>query len=103
MTSSAATSFRKSRPSRAVSARHRRVSQLLSEGGRPRRRVAPMPATDNRFYTEDPVGTSNEVTWSRFQRILKEAGFARDVKRMSALKLDPAMADIIDRRWTRVR
>jgi hypothetical protein len=36
MTSSAATSFRKSRPSWAASARHRRVSQLLSEGGHTR-------------------------------------------------------------------
>jgi hypothetical protein len=57
----------------------------------------------NRFYTQDPAGKSNAVNWSRFQRILKEAGFPRDVKRMSALKLDPAMAEIIDRKWTRVR
>jgi hypothetical protein len=56
-----------------------------------------------RFYTQDPTGGGNEVSWSRFQRILKQAGFPRDVKPMSALKLDPAMAKIIDRRWTRVR
>jgi hypothetical protein len=57
----------------------------------------------NRFYTQDPTGSSNEISWSRFRRILKEAGFPRDVKSMSALKLDPAMAEIIDRSWTRVR
>lgn len=57
----------------------------------------------NRFYTQDPVGKSNAVNWARFQRILKKAGFPRNVKRMSALKLDPAMAEIIDRAWTRVR
>jgi hypothetical protein len=43
----------------------------------------------NRFYTEGPAGRSNEVSWSRFQRILKEAGFPRGMKPMSALKLDP--------------
>jgi len=57
----------------------------------------------NRFYTEDPAGQSNEVSWSRFQRIVKEAGLPRTVKSMSALKLDPAMAEIIDRKWARVR
>ena len=57
----------------------------------------------NRLYTEDPAGGSNEVSWSRFQRILREAGFSRGVKSMSALKLDPAMAEIIDRKWTRVQ
>ncbi|MGY4401729.1 phospholipase D family protein [Bradyrhizobium sp. USDA 3315] len=56
----------------------------------------------NRFYTQDPAGKSNEVNWRRFQRILKRVEFPRDVKRMSALKLDPAMAEIIDRKWTRV-
>lgn len=56
----------------------------------------------NRFYTQDQTGGSNEVSWSRFRRILKEAGFPRDVKPMSALKLDPAMAEIIDRTWARV-
>jgi hypothetical protein len=44
----------------------------------------------NRFYTQDPAGKSNAVNWSRFQRILKKVGFPRDVKRMGALKLDPA-------------
>jgi hypothetical protein len=57
----------------------------------------------NRLYTEDPAGGSNEVSGSRFQRILKQAGFPRGVKPMSALKLDPAMAKIIDRKWTRVQ
>jgi hypothetical protein len=56
----------------------------------------------NRFYTQDPTGGSNEVSWPRFQRILKEAGFPRGVKPMSALKLDPEMAKAIDRKWTRV-
>ena len=57
----------------------------------------------NRFYTEDTTGRSNEVGWSKFQQILKESGFSRGVKPMSALKLDPAMAEIIDRKWARVR
>jgi hypothetical protein len=56
----------------------------------------------NRFYTQDPTGGSNEVSWPRFQRILKEAGFPRGVKPISALKLDPEMAKAIDRKWARV-
>jgi hypothetical protein len=57
----------------------------------------------NRFYTEDSVGSSNEVTWSRFREILKRAGFQRHIKPMSALRLDSSIAEIIDREWNRRR
>jgi hypothetical protein len=56
-----------------------------------------------RFYTQEPTGRSNEVSWSRFQRILKEVDFPREVTRKSTQKLDPDIADIIDRKWTSVR
>jgi hypothetical protein len=55
----------------------------------------------NRFYTQDSPGRSNEITWARFQRVLKQAGFTREVKRMSSLKLDSEMAKAIDHRWIR--
>jgi hypothetical protein len=57
----------------------------------------------NRFYTEDPAGSSNEVAWSDFLKILKRAGFRRDVKPMSALRLDSEIAEVIDRKWNRKR
>jgi hypothetical protein len=57
----------------------------------------------NRFYTEDTVGSSNEVSWSNFRKILKDAGFRRDVKPMSALRLDSSVAEVIDRKWYRKR
>lgn len=57
----------------------------------------------NRFYTEDAAGGSDEIGWSKFQRILKEVGFSRAVKPMSASKLDPTMVEFIDRKWTRIR
>lgn len=57
----------------------------------------------NRFYTEDPVGSSNEVSLPEFRKILKKVGFQRDVKPMSALKLDSSVAEVIDRNWNRKR
>lgn len=57
----------------------------------------------NRFYTEDPVESSNEVSWSDFRKILARAGFRRDVRPMSALQLGSEIAELIDRTWNRKR
>jgi hypothetical protein len=57
----------------------------------------------NRFYTEQPTRQTDEVSWSRFQKILKAAGFPGEISRGSVRKLDPGMAEAIDRKWTRVR
>jgi hypothetical protein len=55
----------------------------------------------NRFYTQWPTGKSNEVNLARFQRILKEVGFkGKKITTKSVRKLDPDMADLIDRNWT---
>jgi hypothetical protein len=56
----------------------------------------------NRFYTQESPGNADEITWAAFQRLLKTVGFSREVKRMSALKLEPDMAKAIDRAWTRI-
>ncbi len=56
-----------------------------------------------RFYIQEPAGRCDEVSWSRFQRIMKEADVPWEVTRKSTRKLDPDMAEIIDRKWTRVR
>jgi hypothetical protein len=57
----------------------------------------------NRFYTQVPTRKSDEVSWSRFQKILKAVDFSGEVKRGSVRKLEPEMAEKIDRAWTRVR
>jgi hypothetical protein len=57
----------------------------------------------NRFYTQALTRLSDEVSWSRFQRILKAVGFKGKVTLMSTRKLDPDMAALIDRRWTRIK
>jgi hypothetical protein len=56
-----------------------------------------------RFYTVEAPPESNEVSWSRFQGILKAAGYLRKVRPFSVRLLTPDQADAIDRRWTRAR
>jgi hypothetical protein len=56
-----------------------------------------------RIYTQSPSGQSNDVSWTRFRKILKHVEFPHKLSRRTARKLDPDMADQIDRVWTRVR
>jgi hypothetical protein len=55
----------------------------------------------NRFYIQESPGKSNEITWAKFRRVVEQAGFLREVKHMSALRLDSETAKAIDRLWTR--
>jgi hypothetical protein len=56
-----------------------------------------------RLYIDFPRSGSDEVSWSRFHRILRAAGYFRRVGKYSVQRLDPEMAQAIDRHWTRVR
>jgi hypothetical protein len=56
-----------------------------------------------RFYIGDPQRNSDQITWSRFQRILKKAEYPRHIRPFSVQPLDSDMAETIDRKWTRVR
>lgn len=56
-----------------------------------------------RIYLGEATRDSCEVNWSRFQRILQAANYARKVKPGSVQRLEPAMARTIDRKWTRVK
>jgi hypothetical protein len=56
-----------------------------------------------RFYIDDAPRMTDEISWSRFQRILKAVGHKRQVRPLSVQALDPAVADAIDRKWTRIR
>ncbi|MGA2293426.1 hypothetical protein, partial [Bradyrhizobium sp.] len=56
-----------------------------------------------RYYIGDPQRASDEVTWSRFQRILKEVEYSREVRPYSVQLLDSEIAAVIDQKWTRVR
>jgi hypothetical protein len=55
-----------------------------------------------RFYTGDAQRDSDEIGWSHFQRVLKAAGYDKYVGPNSVQALDPEIAGIIDRKWTRV-
>jgi hypothetical protein len=55
-----------------------------------------------RFYTGDAQRDSDEIGWSRFQRVLKASGYDKYVGPNSVQPLDTGMAEIIDRKWTRV-
>jgi hypothetical protein len=57
----------------------------------------------NRFYTQTPTRASDEISWSRFQRILKAVGFKGKIRPGSTRKDDSDMAEHIDRKWMRVR
>jgi hypothetical protein len=56
-----------------------------------------------RLYIDFRRSISDEVSWSRFQRILRAAGYSKRVGKFSVQRLDPEMAEAIDRHWTRVR
>lgn len=65
-----------------------------------KRRIGP---THIAMFHDESARGSDEVNWSRFQRILRAAGYQRDVRPGSVQRLEPEMARIIDRKWTRVR
>jgi hypothetical protein len=52
-----------------------------------------------RFYHSEPSGRAPEMTWGRFQRLLKEVGYSRRVKAGSVQLVDPDIADTISRKW----
>jgi hypothetical protein len=56
-----------------------------------------------RFYTQEPAGRSDTASWSRFQRILKQVDSPWEVTSKRTRKLDPDMAETLDRKWTRIR
>jgi hypothetical protein len=51
------------------------------------------------FYLRDATGKHSEISWGKFQRLLKELGYKRPVKAGSVQLLDPEIADAITRRW----
>jgi phosphatidylserine/phosphatidylglycerophosphate/cardiolipin synthase-like enzyme len=56
-----------------------------------------------RFYLGEPAKTSDEITWSKFQRVLREVGYTRKVVPRSIQRLKPEIAVAIDQNWMRVR
>lgn len=52
-----------------------------------------------RFYIEDATGKYTEMSWSKFQRLLKEVGYSRSVRAGSVQLIEPDTADAIARRW----
>ena len=52
-----------------------------------------------RFYLRDPLGRAAEMPWGRFQRLLKEIGYPRQIKAGSVQLVDPDLADTISRKW----
>jgi hypothetical protein len=51
------------------------------------------------FYFSEPSGRSSEMTWGRFQRLLKEIGYPRQIKAGSVQLVAPDIADTISRKW----
>jgi hypothetical protein len=52
-----------------------------------------------RFYVSEPSGRSPEMSWGRFQQLLKEIGYSRQVKAGSVQLVEPDIADAISRKW----
>lgn len=52
-----------------------------------------------RFYVVDPSGRSSEMTWGRFQRLLKEIGYPKRIKAGSVQLVDADIADTVSRKW----
>jgi hypothetical protein len=52
-----------------------------------------------RFYYSEPLGRSSEMTWGRFQRLLNEIDYPKQVKAGSVQLVDPDIADTISRKW----
>lgn len=55
--------------------------------------------TWTRFYLRDPEGTGAFMSWGRFQRLLKDVGYARKVAPGSVHLLPPEIAKEINRKW----
>lgn len=71
-----------------------------------RRRAVVLKSTEPdwvRTYLSEETRDSHPVNWSRFQRILRAAGYPRKVKPGSVQRLDLEMARAVDRKWTRVK
>jgi hypothetical protein len=51
------------------------------------------------FYLREPLGRAPEMTWGRFQKLLKEIGYPRQVKAGLVQLVDPDVADTISRKW----
>jgi hypothetical protein len=45
------------------------------------------------------TGKHPEMSWGKFQRLLKEVGYKQPVKAGSVQLLDPEIAEAITRRW----
>ena len=52
-----------------------------------------------RFYFREPLGRAPEMTWGRFQQLLKEIGYPRQVKTGSVQLVESDIADTISRKW----
>lgn len=84
--------------------------EICNHRGSPRRSVTrrlPVLLKRNepnciRFYIGDSQRDSDQITWSRFQRILKKVEYPRRVRPHSVQPLDPEIAGMIDRKWTRI-
>jgi hypothetical protein len=55
------------------------------------------------FYLSEPSGRSSEMTRGRFQRLLKEIGYPRQIKAGSVQLVDADIADTISRKWNPAR
>ncbi len=54
-----------------------------------------------RFYLGEPTGSDEELSWGRFQRLMKQLGYAKRIRPGSVLPLDADVADAIGRAWRR--
>jgi hypothetical protein len=54
-----------------------------------------------RFYLEEFTGSQVEMSWGRFQRLLREVGHSKRVGATSTQLLEPDVADAIERKWKR--
>jgi hypothetical protein len=52
-----------------------------------------------RFYVAQASGRSPEMSWGRFQQLLSEVGYPRQIKAGSVQLVDPDIADTISRKW----
>ncbi len=52
-----------------------------------------------RFYLKEATGKYAEMSWGKFQRLLKEVGYSRRVGAGSVQLLKPEIADAISKRW----
>jgi hypothetical protein len=55
-----------------------------------------------RFYIAEPSGRYAEISWGRFQVLLRDVGYTKQVKARSVQSVDPDIADTINRKWSSV-